>query len=80
MITEGLESYSDSLLQVTNMIVKLPTTQKEFEARFSLTNDEICIDSVQFNEPDTAYLLKNTVALPTTREEYTARFVIDASN
>jgi hypothetical protein len=62
------------------MTVELPTTQKEFEDRFSLTNDEICIDKVQFKEPDTAYLLKNTIALPTTQKEYTARFAIDARN
>ncbi len=80
MITEELESYSASLLQVTDMTVELPTTQKEFEDRFSLTNDEICIDSVRFDEPDIADLLRNAITLPTTQKEYMARFVIEARN
>lgn len=74
MNIETLESYSDSLLCVTDLSVVLPTSNKELQTRFSLTNDEVCIDSVLFNDPDFSSLIGLAISLPTAQTEYVKRF------
>ena len=66
---KGLEKYG-------SLMVKLPKSQKEFDERFSLKNDEISIDEVEFEDIDINNLSGLMVKLPRTQEEFDRRFRI----
>ena len=65
-----LEEYKDC-------IVELPRTKEEFEKRFSLKNDEISIDEVEFGEIDLDDISAFIVELPKTQEEFNRRSLYD---
>ena len=68
-IKKELEEYKD-------WIVEIPTTQEEFKRRFSLKNDEISIDKVDFENVKFEDVSALIVELPKTQEEFDRRFII----
>ena len=64
-----LEEYKD-------WIVEIPKTQEEFNRRFSLKNDEISIDEVDFEDVNLEDCDNFRVELPKTQEEFKKRFHI----
>ena len=69
-ILKELEEYKDR-------IVELPKTQEELERRFSLKNDEVSIDEVEFGEINLDDISAFIVKLPKTQEEFNERFLYD---
>lgn len=71
-----IEKESNRLLDdITNIRVELPVSVQEFESRFSLSNDEVNIDSVDFKEPDIEDLFSIRIELPVSMKEFQARFL-----
>ena len=56
------------------LLVKLPKTKEEFNERFSLKNDEISIDEVNFEEVNLENYDNFRVRLPKTEKEFKERF------
>ena len=69
-ILKELEEYKDC-------IVELPKTQEELKRRFSLKNDEVSIDEVEFGEINLDDISAFMVKLPKTQEEFNKRFLYD---
>ena len=66
-VLKELEEYKD-------WIVEIPKTQEGFNRRFSLKNDEISIDEVDFEDVNLEYCDNFRVELPKTQEEFKKRF------
>lgn len=57
-------------------IVSMPSTQKVFYAQFSLTNDELSIDSVGFDDIESELDMSLVSDMPTTQQEFEKRFTL----
>ena len=64
---QELEEYKD-------WIIEIPKTQEEFDRRFSLKNDEVNIDDVEFEDIELSELSGLIVEPPKTKEEFNRRF------
>ena len=68
-VMKELDEYKD-------WIVDIPKTQKEFNERFSLKNDEINIDKIDFKEINLENISGLMVDMPVTQCEFNKRFNI----
>ena len=71
------EEILKKLEEYRGCIVKLPKTQEELKRRFSLKNDEVSIDEVEFGEINLDDISAFIVKLPKTQEEFNERFLYD---
>ncbi len=59
-----------------NWIVSIPTTQNAFYLQFSLTNDEVSMDSISFDNIEDKLDMSLVSSMPKTQQEFKKRFYI----
>ncbi len=59
-----------------NWIVSIPTTQNTFYLQFSLTNDEVSMDSISFDNIEDKLDMSLVSSMPKTQQEFKKRFYI----
>jgi len=69
------DSINNIFREDSKWLVSMPSTQKDFDMQFSLTNNELPIDNISFNsinETDIDLI----VEIPKNRQEFNRRFII----
>jgi len=57
-------------------IISIPNTQKAFYKKFSLTNDELSMDSLRFENTEVELDINLVSSMPMTQQEFEKRFSI----
>ena len=68
------KSISDTFEEDSSWLISMPDTKEVFESQFSLTNNELSIDSIGFYDAEDAIDITLVSKIPKNQKEFKERF------